>query len=251
MNDAGDRYDTIGRTYAVTRREDQRIASIIHDGLGSSTTVINVGAGSGNYEPDGRAVVAVEPSQQMIDQRRGDRAPAVQGVAEHLPFADDRFDAAMAILTVHHWSDPARGLRELARVARRQVVFYFEPLQTHAFWALDYFPTALDLPTEKNPPGEALLRAHLDVREIREIPVPHDCVDGFGAAFWARPEAYCDPIVQAGMSWLAMLTDAERSAGAERLRGDLESGEWQRRYGHLLEHETYDAGYRLAIAGGT
>lgn len=249
MTDAGDRYDTIGRTYNQTRREDPRVAAIVHAGLGSATSVVNVGAGSGNYEPRDRTVVAVEPSRQMIDQRADDRAPAVRGVAEHLPFTDDRFDAAMAILTVHHWSDPVRGLRELARVAGRQVVFYFEPLRTHAFWALDYFPAALDLPTEKDPPGEALLRAHLDVREIREIPVPHDCVDGFGAAFWARPDAYCDPTVQAGMSWLAMLPDADRSTGASRLRRDIDSGEWHRRYGHLLDHETYDAGYRLAIAG--
>jgi hypothetical protein len=155
----------------------------------------------------------------------------------------------MAILTVHHWTDPVSGLREMARVARQQVIFFFEPLHTHHFWALDYFPTALELPTEIDPPGEALLSQHLDVREIRTVLVPKDCQDGFGTAFWARPEAYLDPDVQAGMSWLAMLDADERSKGTERLRADLDSGEWERRYGHLLDESTFDGGYRIAIAG--
>ncbi len=248
MTGAGDRYDTIGRSYAKTRREDPRIAAQLHPVLGEGT-VVNVGAGSGNYEPIDREVVAVEPSTRMVAQRDDRPAHVVHGVAESLPFVDDSFDVAMAVLTVHHWSDPVAGLHEMRRVASRQVVFFFEPLHTHDFWALDYFPEALSLPTEKDPPGEQLLAGHLDVREVRSVLIPHDCIDGFGASFWGRPEAYLDPEVQAGMSWLAMLSAGDRDRGTARLRADLHSGEWDRRHGHLRRQDVFDGGYRIAVAG--
>jgi SAM-dependent methyltransferase len=211
--------------------------------------VLNVGAGSGSYEPTDRDVVAVEPSRRMIEQRSPAAAPVVRASAEGLPFADGSFGAAMAVLTVHHWPEPGAGLREMARVARRQVVLFFEPLHTHDFWALDYFPAARSVPTEVDPPGERLLAEHLALREVHTVLVPHDCVDGFGAAFWGRPEAYLDPEVQAGMSWLALLPEADRREGTHRLRADLDSGEWDRRLGHLRDQHEYDGGYRLAVAG--
>lgn len=210
---------------------------------------MNVGAGTGSYEPAERTVTAVEPSEQMLRQRPAGSAPAVRGVAEALPFPDASFDAALAILTVHHWTDRVAGLRELRRVSRRQVVFFFEPLETHDFWGLDYFPEAKALPSEADAPSEALLREHLAVREVRALLVPPDCLDGFGAAFWSRPDAYLDPDVQAGMSWLALLSDEVRSRGSARLRDDLASGEWDRRYGHLRQQASFDAGYRIAVAG--
>ena len=243
-----DRYDEIGRSYTSTRREDPRIAAQIHECLGPGRRLLNVGAGAGSYEPPDRHVVAVEPSQEMLVQRHGRPAPVVRGVAEVLPFRDAAFDVSLAVLTVHHWEDPARGLREMARVSDRQVVFFFEPLRTYDFWALEYFPEALDLPSEQDPPGEQLLRAHLDVAEVRTVLVPHDCTDGFGAAYWGRPEAYLDPEVQAGMSWLALLPERARQEGAVRLRGDLASGEWDRRHGELRHQESFDGGYRIAIA---
>lgn len=248
VDDAGARYDTIGRSYARTRREDPRIAAQIHSVLGPGS-VLDVGAGSGNYEPGDRPVVAIEPSLRMLAQRAGRDAAVVRAVAEALPLADRSFAVAMAVLTVHHWSDPAAGLEEMARVATRQVILFFEPMRTHGFWALEYFPAARALPTERDPPGERLIAAHLDLREIRPVLVPRDCTDGFGLAFWARPEAYLDPDVQAGMSWLALLAEEERAEGSARLRADLASGRWDRRYGHLRELEVFDGGYRLAIAG--
>lgn len=248
MTGRSERYDEIGRTYARTRREDPRIAADIHACLGTGATVLNVGAGSGNYEPPARTVVAVEPSPRMIDQRPPHRAPVVRAAAEALPFHDRRFDVAMAILTVHHWADPDAGLDELRRVSRRQVVFYFEPLVTHQFWAIDYFPAARDLPTEREPPDLALLSRHLNVIEVRQVLIPPDCSDGFGAAFWCRPEAYLDPDVQAGMSWLALLSAEDRADGTRRLAADLESGEWERRHGQLRELDSFDAGYRIAVA---
>ncbi|CAA9418425.1 MAG: Transcriptional regulator, MerR family [uncultured Propionibacteriaceae bacterium] len=247
MGTAGDRYDEIGCSYSRTRREDPRIAAAILAAVGPGWT-LNVGAGSGNYEPRDRPVVAVEPSAEMLRHRTRERAPAVRSIAESLPFADKTFDTSLAVLTIHHWTDPAAGLREMARVSDRQVVFFFEQHVTHSFWALDYFPSARSLPTETAPPGEQFLRELLDVIDVTPVPVPRDCVDGFGVAFWARPEAYLEPDVQAGMSWLAMLSDQDRQDGTSRLRTSLESGDWDHQYGRLREQDAFDGGYRIAVA---
>lgn len=244
-----DRYDEIGKSYSLARREDPRIAAQIQAALEGCCAIVNVGAGTGNYEPPDRCVVAVEPSTEMIRQRTGRSDLVVRCGAELLPFPAGTFDAALAVLTLHHWNDVEAGLREMRRVARRQAILYFEPLRTRSFWALDYFPEAAHVPSEQNPPGEHLLRAHLDVHDIQIIEVPADCTDGFGAAYWARPEAYLDPTVQAGMSWLALQPEADRRQGAERLADDLRTGRWDEHYGHLRTQRSYDGGYRLAIAG--
>jgi SAM-dependent methyltransferase len=241
-------YDQIGRTYSVTRQEDPRVAAQLWAALGPGRSLLNVGAGTGNYEPTDRMVVALEPSQEMIRQRvqRTDRV--VRGVAERLPFADGSFDASLAVFTVHHWTDRAAGLHELRRVSRRQVILFFEPAQVHQFWAVDYFEEAKELPSELNAPSERLLRELLPVREVQSVLVPRDCVDGFGTAFWARPEAYLDPAVQAGTSWMALLPPAVLRRGSDQLRRDLESGAWDARHGQLRSMDTFDAGYRLVIA---
>ncbi len=242
-------YETIGSTYASTRREDERVRAQIHDALGDAATIVNVGAGTGNYEPVARRVVAIEPSPAMLRQREGRSSHVIRGVAEALPLPTRSFDAGLAVLTMHHWHDVEAGLAELARVSHRQVVFFFESLHTHDFWALDYFPEARELPSEADPPGEAILARTLRLREIRPVLVPADCADGFGAAYWARPEAYTDPVVQAGMSWLALLPAAVRQRGSTQLAADLASGIWEQRYGHLRHQDTFDGGYRIAIAG--
>jgi SAM-dependent methyltransferase len=244
------RYERIGHGYAGARREDPRIAAHVRDALGPARCVVNVGAGTGNYEPADRRVVAVEPSEVMLAQRRGRPGAAVRGVAEALPFPDGAFDAALAFLTVHHWSDLERGAEELRRAASRQVVFLFEASMTGGFWAIEYWPEALEVPTERDAPGVDRLRDLLDVREVRPVPVPLDCTDGFGAAYYGRPEAYVDPDVQAGMSWLALLPAEVRARGSARLEADLESGAWDRRLGHLRRLPELDVGYRLVIAGG-
>jgi SAM-dependent methyltransferase len=240
-------YDHIGRTYARTRRTDLRLAGQLWQALGPGDSLLNVGAGTGNYEPGDRDVVAVEPSLEMIRQRPRSHH-VVRGVAEALPFRDDQFDAAMAILTVHHWRDPAAGLLELRRVARRQVVWYTTPLDP-SFWLLRYFGALSGSAAGPGPPPDALLRRCFGVVEVRPLLIPYDCVDGFGVAFWARPEAYLDPMVQEGMSCLALLSPAERQAGTRRLAADLASGEWDRRYGHLRGESQFDGGFRIAIAG--
>lgn len=243
-------YDSISSTYVSTRRADRRVAGWIHDALGSGELVVNVGAGTGNYEPSDRQVVAVEPSTEMIAKRPPNAAPVVRAAAEDLPFRSGAFDAAMAVLTVHHWRHWRRGLAEMRRVADRQVILLSEPAMINRFWVVDggYWPEALSLPSERGAIGAQEVASVLEVTEVRTVPIPFDCTDGFGAAFWGRPEAYLDPQVQQGMSWLAQLPPGALSRGADRLAADLRSGEWDRRHGHLRELEELDVGYRLITA---
>ena len=244
---SGALYDRIGRTYTATRRENPRLAAAIHAGLGDALTVVNVGAGTGSYEPRDRKVVAIEPSPVMIAQRPPDAAPAVIAFAEDLPLADDSVDAAMAVLSDHHWRDRAQGLREMRRVARRRaVVFQHDPQVGARFWLVrDYLPTFARRLERKR--LAELMRPLGDV-EIRTLPIPHDCADGFLGAFWRRPHAYLDPAVRAGISVFALLPEDEVEAAVGRLRADLESGAWERRNAEILEREELDLGFRVIVA---
>lgn len=239
------KYDRIGVDYSNLRKPDPRIAARIHAALGEAKTVVNVGAGAGSYEPADRQVTAVEPSAEMIGQRPAALGPAIQGVAEDLPFEDNAFDAAMAVLTVHHWTDQAKGLRELRRVSRGPVVILtFDPT-LRGFWLEDYFPGLAALDDTQMPLMSAYEPSLGPVRtEI--VPVPHDCEDGFLYAYWRRPAAYLDPQIRAAMSSFWALGDV--SAEAAKLSADLESGAWEQKFGHLLGMDEYDAGYRLIVA---
>jgi SAM-dependent methyltransferase len=243
-------YDTISSRYTSTRRADPRIACYIHTALGDAQTIVNIGAGTGNYEPSDRPVVAVEPSPEMIAKRPEGSAPAVRAEAENLPFPNRCFDAAMAVLTIHHWENWRRGLAEMSRVAPRQVIYLFEPDMIHGFWAMDggYWPEALQLPSERDAIGVEEVASVLDISQVDAVPIPIDCTDGHGAAFWGRPEAYLDPQVQQGMSWLAQLPADVLARGSARLAADLQSGEWDRRHGHLRHLQQLDVGHRLITA---
>ena len=236
-------YDAIGRTYRSTRQPDPRIAAAIWDALGDVDSVVNVGAGSGSYEPP-QTVLAVEPSDVMLQQRPTGAAPAVQAVAEALPLADGAVDAALAVLTVHHWSDVAAGVAEMRRVARRRAVFFtWWPERVADFWLLrDYLPAAADTDAQLAVRLEELTRL-LGSAEIRPVPIPHDCVDGFASAFWRRPEAYLDPEVRASMSLFALTDPAALRDGLRRLDDDIRTGAWQRTHADLLEADALDVGY--------
>ena len=244
------RYDTIGRVYSRYRATDPNIAAQIHAALGDARTVLNVGAGTGSYEPADRMVVALEPSPVMIAQRALDAAPVVLGRAEMLPFPDGAFDAVLALLTVHHWEDVEAGLRELRRVAPRQVVLTWDPegMTAESFWLTrDYLPEASGEDWGFAALPEIL--AGLPAARAVAVPIPHDCRDGFFRAYWRRPEAYLDPDVRASISALALVDDAVLAPGLARLRADLESGAWRERHADLLGADALDLGYRLVIAG--
>jgi len=241
-------YDAIGHDYRAYRRPDSRLAAAILDALGGADTVVNVGAGAGSYEPDDRPVVAVEPSAVMIRQRRSG-VPVVQASATALPFGDGAFAAALAVLTVHHWPDRPRGLAELARVARRRVVVVTWDPATAGFWLVDeYFPeiVAIDRP---NFPSLDDFQRVLGPIDVRPLPIPHDCTDGFLGAYWRRPAAYLDAGVRGAISTFAKLDDV--GAGVARLRADLDDGTWARRHADLLDQPELDLGYRLVVGAPT
>jgi SAM-dependent methyltransferase len=249
-------YDSIGRTYTSTRRTDPRIAAAVRNALGDARTVLNVGAGTGHYEPDDREVVALEPSPVMIAQRPTGAAPVVQGRAEALPFEDDSFDAVMAVLSDHHWSDRRRALAELRRVARHRIVlFNADPGQLDRFWlTTEYLPEVLELiPARLRVSGawEAELRQALGTVALTPVPVPHDCTDGFYSAYWRRPEAYLDPQVRAGTSVFAQVSSAAVDRAVDALGADLETGRWHEGHRELLSMDELHLGFYLITAEPT
>jgi SAM-dependent methyltransferase len=239
-------YDSIGKRYTSVRREDPRIGAKIRAALGDARTVVNVGAGTGAYEPADLEVTAVEPSEVMIAQRPEGAAPVVRAFAEELPFEDASFDAGMVVLSDHHWRDHERGLSELRRVARRVVLFTWEPASALETWVVrDYFPCFVEL----IPHGYRLATTIERLGGGREevVPIPHDCLDGFFHAYWRRPEAYLDPEVRAGISVFALMDQRCVIESLARLERELASGEWARRNAELLELEELDGGYRLVV----
>ena len=237
-------YDTIGTDYAQLRKPDPRIAAQIARALGPARTVLNVGAGTGSYEPRDRAVTALEPSAEMINQRPPGSARAVQGAAGSIPFPDQSFDAVMGILTIHHWPDQQQGIREMCRVARDRVVLLtFDPAARP--WLTDYLPALAALDQAAMPALDRLAE-WLGPIAVEPVLVPHDCTDGFLYAYWRRPAAYLDPQIRKGSSSFWKIEQAE--AGLARLADDLASAAWKRRYGSLLGQDNYDAGYRLVVS---
>jgi SAM-dependent methyltransferase len=239
-------YDDIGRDYARYRQADPRFAKHIVVALGDASSVLNVGAGAGSYEPHDRRVVALEPSALMISQRPINGAPAICGVAEALPFAASSFDAVMAVLTIHHWQNRDKGLSELRRVARRRVIFTFDPSVHNQMWLMDYVPQMAQLESAKGIPIGRIFDA-VDGRSVAVLPVPFDCLDGMTIANWRHPEAYLDPAVHAGSSSLRQVDQRDLQHGLSRLASDLRTGKWQERYGYLLERTELDCGLRLIV----
>jgi SAM-dependent methyltransferase len=240
-----DLYDTIGRGYGRLRQQDPRIAARILEALESCSSVLNVGGGAGSYEPRDRKLVAVEPSMVMIRQRGPGAAPAVRASASNLPFLDGTFDASLAVLTIHHWPALERGLQELRRAARQKVVILTCDPSAIGFWLTDYFPEILEIDRRVLPSLSELGR-HLGRIAVFDVPIPHDCTDGFLGAYWRRPQAYLSAEVRAAISTFSRLRHVED--GLAKLRRDLASGEWHRRYGELLHRSAIDLGYRLIVA---
>lgn len=242
-------YDAIGHGYEPVRRPDPRIASRITEALGDVRTVLNIGAGTGSYEPSDRWVLAVEPSMVMIQQRPQGSAPVLQASAETLTLADKTVDAAMGVLTIHHWNDLERGIQQLVRVARERIVIVTMDVPTLAeLWIVkDYFPDFVGKHTDRFPSMEKLCGL-LPNATAEVLPVPHDCTDCFTGAMWARPQDLLDPVIQAASSTWRDLSPEAMNSGLSRLQHDLENGTWTQRYGHLLQNDTLDVGLRIVTS---
>jgi SAM-dependent methyltransferase len=247
----GPRYDAIGAEYAVTRREDPRIAALIHAALGDARTVVNVGAGAGSYEPRDREVVAVEPSEVMLAQRDPGRPPAILAGAYPLPFEDRSMDAAMAILTIHHWDeDQERGVREMRRVARGPVVILtYDAEVSGRMWLMaDYLPEVAELDRRIFPSLEVLARWLDGEATVREVPIPRDTPDWSLGSFWAHPERVLDAQARNATSGFARMAPEVVDRVVEAVARDLRDGTWDARHGHLRQLDEYDAGLRLLVS---
>jgi SAM-dependent methyltransferase len=246
---AGDAdYSVIGEGYARIRQPDPRIARQFHAALGDARTVLNVGAGAGSYEPLDRLVTAVEPSASMRAERPAHLAEAIDATADRLPFDDNSFDASMASVTIHQWPDLERGLAEMRRVTTGPIVILtFDPVPPERWWLIDYVPSLFDVEARRMPHIDRVRRALGPSTEVRTVPVPADSSDGFGQAFFARPERLLEPDVRKAMSAWSFIDPRVVDEFEKTLRADLESGAWDANYGHFRSLDEFDGGLRLII----
>lgn len=241
-------YEKDGGSYSEHRKTDPRIETLVHEALGDARRVINVGAGAGSYEPADRYVVAIEPSARIHAQRPSDRVPAIDAAAESLPFDDGAFDAAMAMVTLHQWSDAVAGLRELRRVATGPVVILtFDREALTRFWLTDYVPELIQAERQRYQPLEWIVEQLGGVTTIVEMEVPIDCSDGFTEAFYARPERFLDVDVRRSQSAWGFVNDTVEARAVAQLEADLADGSWHNRYGHLLSEPTFPSSLRLIV----
>ncbi|MCF2531773.1 class I SAM-dependent methyltransferase [Yinghuangia soli] len=240
-------YDRIGAGYNTVRHPDPRLGAVIGAALAGARTVVNIGAGTGAYEPEWAEVTAVDPSDVMLAAHPGARK--VRAFAEELPFEDGQFDAAMAVMTIHHWTDFRRGLAEMRRVSRRQVLFLWDPGHDEQLWIVrDYLPELRALDLARCPALDDAAEA-LGAHTRTAFPIPHDFTDGSQYAYWRRPHAYLDSRVRLASSPFAQTPWETVRPAVARLADDLATGAWQRRYADLLDRESVDYGFRLLTAG--
>jgi SAM-dependent methyltransferase len=247
---AGDTdYAAIAPNYSAYRRPDPRIAAHIEHALGAARTVLNVGAGAGSYEPMHGQVTAVEPSASMRAQRPEHLSRTIDAVAEALPFPDQAFDASMATFTVHQWSDLERGLAELRRVTRGPVVVLTcDPAWVQHFWLNDYAPEVLAMEAKRYPSLAWIKDAFGKQVEVRSVPIPLDCRDGFNEAYYGRPENLLEEGARLACSAWSLVPDDVHRRSVENLRRDIADGKWDSMYGHLRLQPVFEGSLRLIVA---
>lgn len=239
-------YDFVGQYYSALREPDPRIAQLIHAELKEAASIINIGAGTGSYEPPGKFITAVEPSETMIAQRNDKENTVVyRASAENLPFAPNSFDAALAILSIHHWDDWKLGLQEALRVTKSKVVLFTWIGMPNGFWLFDYFPEIETIDVDLFPTPEQLSSVLGEIK-VTPVPIPADCSDGFLCAYWARPQRYLEARVRSAISTFSRISAVDKDLS--KLSRDLESGKWYERYGDIQNLSEFDFGYRLVTS---
>lgn len=243
-------YDKLGQKYSGHRQTEPKIAEYVNRALGNAKTVFNVGAGAGSYEPTDRYVVAVEPSVVMRQQRlANNKIPAINAKGDNLPFDDNSFDATMAMLTIHHWPDMDKGLKELRRVTKGQVIIMtFDPNALDKFWNVNYFPELITVEKARYPTIEFIKNSLGGNCEVVEVPIPLNCVDGFQEAFYGRPEAFLEKEVRLSQSAWGFLSEEVENRIVKTLEDDLKSGEWDKKYGHYRTQPFFTCALRLIIS---
>jgi hypothetical protein len=242
-------YEADGSHYATVRRPDPRFAAAVRRALGDARTLVNVGAGAGSYEPEDVVVTPVEPSAAMRAQRPAHLAPAVDATAEHLPFPDGSFDAALASVTVHQWPDLAAGLAEVRRVTTGPiVVLTFDPEPLLRYWLGEYAPELIAQESGRMPAIARLVELLGGRVTVDELPIPADCTDGFAEAYFGRPEAFLDERVRRSQSAWGFVDDETERRSVEALRSALADGSWDVRHGHLRTAPEYRGALRLLTA---
>lgn len=240
-------YNNRKHYYAKVRATEPRIQQYIDDALTDAQTVINIGAGTGSYEPAGKYVISIEPSEKMRRTRiELGRNPAINATAQHLPFDDNSFDAALAILTIHHWPDLEAGLKEVRRVAKKKIVILtYDPEKLGIFWNIEYFPEVVEVERRRYPALDRVQQAVGCSAQIRNILIPLDCKDGFQEAFYGRPEQFLDEEIRRSQSAWSFIEPSLESQYVETLRQSLESGEWDKKYGHYRKLAEFEGAYRM------
>ena len=243
-------YDKLGGKYSNYRQTDERIAEYVYRELADATTILNVGAGAGSYEPVDKYVVSVEPSFAMRQQRlQRNKVPAINATADNLPFDDHSFDASMAMVTIHHWPDIDKGLKELRRVTKHQVVIMtFDPEQLDNFWNAEYFPEVIEVEKARYPTIDFIKNSLGGNCDVIPIPIPLDCKDGFQEAFYGRPEAFLQKEVRLSQSAWGFISEEKQEELVARLRTDLENGDWDKKYGYFRTQQTFTCALRLIVA---
>jgi SAM-dependent methyltransferase len=243
-------YDLLGHKYSGNRQTDPRIAEYVFNALGDAKTILNVGAGAGSYEPPDKYIVAVEPSKVMRCQRMANgKVPAINATAENLPFDDQSFDACMALLTVHHWPDMEKGLKELRRVTKGNIVILtFDPEELNNFWTADYFPELIEVEKVRYPKLDFIKNSLEGECKIIPVPIPFDCIDGFQEAYYGRPEAFLEKEVRLSQSAWAFLSAGMEEVLVKALETDLLSGQWDKKYGHYRTTPSFTSALRLIIS---
>ncbi|MEM9548436.1 MAG: class I SAM-dependent methyltransferase [Bacteroidota bacterium] len=240
------KYDKIGVSYTTQRKSDPIITEQFHAKLNGAKRILNIGAGTGSYEPQDIDLIALEPSHEMIAQRKPGSHPVVQGFAEVLPFDHKQFSHTISILSMHHWKDRVKAYSEINRVTQEQFVTITWNPNSEAFWLTrDYFPQIYETDVKIFPTLEEL-QDHFEHIEVSPLWIPYDCHDGFLAAYWKRPEAYLKEKVRNSISTFSTLENL--SEGLTQLENDLNSGKWREKNCDVLDLDLFDAGYVIVTA---